>query len=78
MSWFGLAFSVFVIFSFSVIKRATALQEEYGKKLKTLSTYARLITLAQSEEWNAKGIKDIIKRLEIDGKSPAEALSANT
>ncbi len=78
MSWFGLAFSFFVILSFSVIKRATALQEEYGKKLKTLSTYARLITLAQNEEWNARGIKDIIKRLEIDGKSPAEALNALT
>lgn len=78
MSWFGLVFSVFVILSFSVIKRATALQEEYGKKLKTLSTYARLITLAQSEEWNAEGIKDIVKRLEIDGKSPADALNALT
>lgn len=78
MSWFGLIFSVFVILSFSVIKRATALQEEYGKKLKTLSTYARLITLAQNEEWNAEGIKDIVKRLEIDGKSPADALNALT
>lgn len=78
MSWFGLVFSVFVILSFSVIKRATALQEEYGKKLKTLSTYARLITLAQNEEWNAEGIKDIVKRLEIDGKSPADALNALT
>lgn len=78
MSWFGLIFSVFVILSFSVIKRATALQEEYVKKLKTLSTYARLITLAQNEEWNAEGIKDIVKRLEIDGKSPADALNALT
>ena len=78
MSWFGLVFSVFVILSFSVIKRATALQEEYGKKLRTLSTYARLITLAQNEEWNADGIKDIVKRLEIDGKSPADALNALT
>lgn len=78
MSWFGLIFSVFVILSFSVIKRATALQEEYGKKLKTLNTYARLITLAQNEEWNAEGIKDIVKRLEIDGKSPADALNALT
>ena len=78
MSWFGHIFSVFVILSFSVIKRATALQEEYGKKLKTLSTYARLITLAQNEEWNTEGIKDIVKRLEIDGKSPADALNALT
>lgn len=78
MSWFGLVFSVFVILSFSVIKRATALQEEYGKKLRTLSIYARLIKLTQSEEWNAEGIKDIVKRLEIDGKSPADALNALT
>ena len=78
MSWFGLAFSFFVILSFSVIKRATALQEEYGKKLRTLSIYARLIKLTQSEEWNAEGIKDIVKRLEIDGKSPADALNALT
>lgn len=34
--------------------------------------------MAQNEEWNARGIKDIIKRLEIDGKSPAEALNALT
>lgn len=78
MSWFGLVFSVFVILSFSVIKRATALQEEYGKKLRTLSIYARLIKLTQSEEWNAEGIKDIVKRLEIDGKSPVDALNALT
>ena len=78
MSWFGLTFSLFVILSFSVIKRATVLQEEYGKKLKVLSTYARLITLAQNEKWNAEGIKDIIKKLEINGKSPAEALNALT
>ena len=78
MSWFGLTFSLFVILSFSVIKRATVLQEEYGKKLKVLSTYARLITLAQNEKWNTEGIKDIIKKLEINGKSPAEALNALT
>lgn len=77
-SWFGLSFSAFVILSFGVIKKATALQEEYGNKLKTLSTYARLITLMQNETWESKGTRDIIRKLEVDGKSPSDIISMLT
>lgn len=78
INWFGLSFSIFVIMSFGVIKKATILQDEYNKKLKTLSAYARLISLMQKENWKSDEIKKIINGLQINGHSPAEALRALT
>ena len=75
MSWFGLSFMLFVIISFGIIKRATAVQENYGKRLKTLNSYARLIALAKNEKWEASAIRQLMDSLDIDGKSPAEALT---
>lgn len=75
MSWFGLSFMLFVIISFGVIRRATAIQENYGKRLKTLSSYARLIALAKNEKWEASAIRQLMDSLDTDGKSPAEALT---
>lgn len=74
MSWFGLVFMLFVIISFAIIKRATLVQQAYGEKLKTLNSYAKLITLARQETWKATELQQLIDRLNIDGHSPAEAL----
>lgn len=74
MSWFGLVFMLFVIISFAIIKRATLVQQAYGEKLKTLNSYAKLITLARQETWKATKLQQLIDRLNIDGHSPAEAL----
>lgn len=78
MNWLGLSFSLFTIMSFSIIKRATIIQEEYNKKLKTLDTYARLISLMQNEIWVSYEIKTIIDNLQINGQSPSNALKALT
>lgn len=74
MSWFGLSFMLFVIISFGIIKRATTIQEIYGKRLKTLNGYAHLIALAKQEQWNSHQMNALINSLDVDGKSPVEAL----
>ena len=50
------------------------IQETYGKKLKTLNRYAKLITLAKGETWQAPALRELTDKLDIDGHSPAEAL----
>ena len=75
LSWFGMMFTVFVILSFGLIQRGTLIQETYGKKLKTLNRYAKLITLAKGETWQAPALRELTDKLDIDGHSPAEALT---
>lgn len=75
LSWFGMMFTVFVILSFGLIQRGTLIQETYGKKLKTLNRYARLITLAKGKTWQAPALRELTDKLDIDGHSPAEALT---
>ena len=75
LSWFGMMFTVFVILSFALIQRVTLIQESYGKKLKTLNRYAKLITLAKGETWQAPALRELTDKLDIDGHSPAEALT---
>ena len=75
LSWFGMMFTVFVILSFGLIQRGTLIQETYGKKLKTLNRYAKLITLAKGETWQAPALRQLTDKLDIDGHSPAEALT---
>ena len=74
IQWFGLSFMCFVVVSFGIIKRATRIQEDYGKQLKTLNGYARLIALAKKEEWKSAGMNRLMDRLDMDGKSPVDAL----
>ncbi|CCZ71300.1 dNA mismatch repair protein MutS domain protein [Bacteroides sp. CAG:702] len=75
LSWFGMMFTIFVILSFALIQRVTLIQESYGKKLKTLNRYAKLITLAKGETWQAPALRELTDKLDIDGHSPAEALT---
>lgn len=75
LSWFGLAFMLFVIVSFGIIRKATSIQEVYGQKLCTLNGYAKLIALAKQEEWKADELKQLMDELDIDGHSPAQVLA---
>lgn len=73
-TWFGTFFFGCIIFSFSIVKRATILQDEYTNKLKVLSTYAKLIGLMEQQEWEASRLKELMNELKIDGKSPTKIL----
>lgn len=74
LSWFGLAFMLFVIVSFGVIRRATAIQEVYGQKLHILNGYAKLIALAKRQEWKAEELIRQMEALDINGHSPDKVL----
>ena len=73
-SWLGLSFSIFLVLSFGIIKRATYIQETYGKQLKSLNGYARLIALAKAEDWKSAGMQELMERFNLNGQSPIQAL----
>lgn len=73
-SWLGLSFGIFLVLSFGIIKRATYIQETYGKQLKSLNGYARLIALAKAEDWKSAGMQELMERLDLNGQSPVQAL----
>lgn len=73
-SWLGLSFGIFLVLSFGIIKRATYIQETYGKQLKSLNGYARLIALAKAEDWKSAGMLELMERFNLNGQSPIQAL----
>lgn len=73
-SWLGLSFGIFLVLSFGIIKRATYIQETYGKQLKSLNGYARLIALAKAEEWKSADMQELMERFNLNGQSPVQAL----
>lgn len=73
-SWLGLSFSIFLVLSFGIIKRATYIQETYGKQLKSLNGYARLIALAKAEDWKSAGMLELMERFNLNSQSPVQAL----
>lgn len=73
-SCLGLSFGIFLVLSFGIIKRATYIQETYGKQLKSLNGYARLIALAKAEDWKSAGILELMERFNLNGQSPVQAL----
>ena len=73
-SWLGLSFGIFLVLSFGIIKRATYIQDTYGKQLKSLNGYARLIALAKAEDWKSAGMQELMERLDLNGQSPVQAL----
>lgn len=73
-SWLGLSFGIFLVLSFGIIKRATYIQETYGKQLKSLNGYARLIALAKTEDWKSAGMLELMERFNLNGQSPIQAL----
>lgn len=70
----GLSFGIFLVLSFGIIKRATYIQETYGKQLKSLNGYARLIALAKTEDWKSAGMQELMERFNLNGQSPVQAL----
>lgn len=73
-SWLGLSFGIFLVLSFGIIKRATYIQDTYGKQLKSLNGYARLIALAKAEDWKSAGMLELMERFNLNGQSPVQAL----
>lgn len=73
-SWLGLSFGIFLVLSFGIIKRATYIQETYGKQLKSLNGYARLIAPAKAENWKSAGMQELMERFNLNGQSPIQAL----
>ena len=73
-SWLGLSFGIFLVLSFGIIKRATYIQETYGKQLKSLNGYARLIALAKTKDWKSAGMLELMERFNLNGQSPVQAL----
>lgn len=73
-SWLGLSFGIFLVLSFGIFKRATYIQETYGKQLKSLNGYARLIALAKAENWKSAGMQELMERFNLNGQSPIQAL----
>lgn len=73
-SWLGLSFGIFLVLSFGIIKRATYIQETYGKQLKSLNGYVRLIALAKAENWKSAGMQELMERFNLNGQSPIQAL----
>lgn len=73
-SWLGLSFGIFLVLSFGIIKRGTYIQETYGKQLKSLNGYARLIALAKAENWKSAGMQELMERFNLNGQSPIQAL----
>ena len=73
-SCLGLSFGIFLVLSFGIIKRATYIQETYGKQLKSLNGYARLIALAKAEDWKSAGMLELMGGSNRNGQSPVQAL----
>lgn len=73
-SWLGLSFGIFLVLSFGIIKRATYIQETYGKQLKSLNGYARLIAQAKAENWKSAGMQELMEQFNLNGQSPVQAL----
>lgn len=73
-SWLGLSFGIFLVLSFGIIKRATYIQETYGKQLKSLNGYARLIAQAKTENWKSAGMQELMERFNLNSQSPIQAL----
>ena len=75
MSWFGLAFYSFTIASSRLVRRITRIQESYNKTLKMLSTYARLIELADKQPMESSLLISLKKEFESNGKKAPEVLA---
>ena len=74
MSWFGLVFCSFVVASSRLIRRVTRIQESYNKTLKMLSTYVRLIELADKQPLETPVLASLKRKFESNGMKATEAL----
>lgn len=74
-NWFSFAFSCFLIASFGLFKRITAVQDEYNRTLKVTSTYAQLIQMADQQKMDAPTLVALKNELEGKGEKATEILA---
>lgn len=74
LNWFGFAFAIFVISSFGLIKSVTSLQTIYEKRLRILSTYAKLIKLIDHQEMKSPLLRQMKDKLGAEGKRATDVL----
>ena len=74
MSWFGLVFCSFAIASSKLIRRITRIQESYNKTLKMLSTYVRLIELADQQPMESDILISLKEAFKSNEKKASEVL----
>ena len=74
MKWFGLAFFSFVIFSNKICRQAASLQDHFDKKLEKLSTYAKLIQLADNQTMECSQLVLLKQHFQCNEKIATEAL----
>ena len=74
MSWFGLVFCSFIVASSRLIRKVTRIQESYHKTLKMLSTYVRLIELADKQPMESAILISLKRKFEDRGQKAPEVL----
>ena len=74
LNWFGLVFAFFVVCSFGLIKRVTNLQMVYEKRLRILSTYAKLISLVDEQKMKSPLLCQLKNELGSEGKRATDVL----
>ena len=74
MSWFSLIFCSFAIASSKLIRKITRIQESYNKTLKMLSTYVRLIELADKQTMESPLLLSLKGEFESHGKKASEVI----
>ena len=74
MSWFSLIFCSFAIASSKLIRKITRIQESYNKTLKMLSTYVRLIELADKQTMESPLLLSLKGEFENHGKKASEVI----
>lgn len=73
-SWFGLVFCSFVIIGMGLFRRISKVQSGFDKTLKVLSTYARLISLADKQPMKSRLLVSLKKEFECNGKNATDIL----
>lgn len=74
MSFLGLAFGMFVVGSFGLIKSVSKLQTVYDKKLRILSTYAQLISLIDMQDMKSPLLMQLKDNFGFAGKRTTDIL----
>ena len=74
MSWFSLVFCSFVAASSRLVRQVTRIQESYNKNLKMLSTYVRLIELADKQPMESPLLIALKKEFESNEKKASEVI----
>lgn len=75
---YGIIFVCCAIFSFGFSKGITQIQSMYGKKLRILGTYAKLIQLIEDQEMHAPYLNEVKSLVSKDGKTASKSVQRLT